>query len=97
MAPKTGIVPVCLGFKLTQDTMYSENVVIILTKKEHELIVHTLSNVTVELCALGDLVKSLLMDPEDMEKFTPEGIKLLIAGICEKIEEVIGFKRNQQS
>jgi hypothetical protein len=48
-----------------------------------------LSNVCLELTALGDMVENLLMDPEDMEEGTPIGVKLIIKGIKEQIWDVL--------
>jgi hypothetical protein len=47
-----------------------------------------LADIAAELTALGDMIPALLLNHEDMEAHTPQGIKILITGIRNHIEGI---------
>jgi flagellar basal body-associated protein FliL len=47
-----------------------------------------LADIAAELTALGDMIPVLLQNHEDMEIHTPQGIKILITGIRNRIESI---------
>ncbi|GHV93414.1 hypothetical protein AGMMS50268_39170 [Spirochaetia bacterium] len=63
--------------------------IVFLFRKEVEAKIQILADVHSELIALGDMVKALLLDPEDMEKGTPEGIKIFIQKIQNQVDDVL--------
>ncbi|GHU90392.1 hypothetical protein FACS189476_10420 [Spirochaetia bacterium] len=58
-------------------------------KEEIDAKIQILADVHSELIALGDMVEKLLMDPEDMEEGTPNGVKIIITRIKEQVMNVI--------
>jgi hypothetical protein len=57
---------------------------------EFEQIQNELTNISMELSAIGDMIPALLQNDEGMEPHTPQGIKLLIEGIG---KQVTGIRR----
>jgi hypothetical protein len=47
-----------------------------------------LADTAAELTALGDMIPVLLLNYEDMEAHTPQGIKILITGIRNRVEGI---------
>jgi hypothetical protein len=47
-----------------------------------------LADIAAELTALGDMIPVLLLNYEDMEAHTPQGIKILITDIKNHIEGI---------
>ncbi|GHV87506.1 hypothetical protein AGMMS50255_8020 [Spirochaetia bacterium] len=69
--------------------MNEDDNVVVLLKVEVDTKIQILADVHSELVALGDMVKSLLLDPEDMEEGTPNGVKILFQRIQDQIWNVI--------
>jgi hypothetical protein len=53
-----------------------------------EEVENDLADIAAELTALGDMIPDLFLNYEDMEAHTPQGIKILITGIRNRIEGV---------
>jgi len=47
-----------------------------------------LAEIAAELTALGDMIPGLFLNYEDMEPVTPRGVKILLAGIRKRVEDV---------
>jgi hypothetical protein len=57
---------------------------------EFEQVENELTNISMELTAIGDMIPVLLQNYEDIEPHTPLGIKLLIEGIR---KQVVGIQK----
>ena len=61
-----------------------------------EQIENELSEIATELIAMGDMVKVLLSDYEDMEPGTPNGIKILFMEIRKRLDGVRNACRDSE-
>jgi len=53
---------------------------------KYEKVENELAYIATEITALGDMIPCLFLKIEDMEKETPEGIKLLLTDVRKRID-----------
>ena len=53
-----------------------------------EKVENELAEISAELTALGDMIPGLFLNAEEMEPGTPRGIKILLADIRKRIDDV---------
>ena len=59
-----------------------------------ERVENELTEIAAELTALGDMIPGLFLNYEDIEPGTPKGIKILIADISKRIEDLRKYVGN---
>ena len=57
-------------------------------KGKWEEVENELAEITAELIALGDMIPGLFLNIEEMEPETPRGIKILLADIRKRVEDL---------
>jgi len=57
-------------------------------KGKWEEVENELAEIAAELIALGDMIPGLFLNIEEMEPETPRGIKILLAGIRKRVEDL---------